>query len=300
MTNTEPASSRVWSSAWDRFRIRKRSAFSPRLTRSVSRRPIKSGRIHAATELRNAVQLGCQAGRLQGMGRSESKIERPNAASGLGWSAFTLSTGTTAALPFSSKATASYFCAHTPAELNRMRGVDFDSESVDHDAYPPTNEIDTFDIEYDPVAKIFVGTKDDELVVPVPGEVRRRRSAVAVVAERIVDLIDEQSKAEKGHGKRRNFRPGQAPRGARKANPRPLAMRGSASVPWGSASPSAWLCGPTPWRSPAGRRAERSEARRTVGCTALLGRRFRGPRSRAPPGDPAAPQAATARPWPSG
>ena len=50
-------------------------------------------------------------------------------------------------------------------------------------------------IEYDPFAKTFIGKQYDDAIAPIPGEPRRRRSPVAVVAERIVELIDEQSKA---------------------------------------------------------------------------------------------------------
>jgi len=44
---------------------------------------------------------------------------------------------------------------------------------------------------------MYIGKEYDDTIVPVPGEPRRRRSAVAVVAERIVTLIKEQAEARK-------------------------------------------------------------------------------------------------------
>jgi hypothetical protein len=64
-----------------------------------------------------------------------------------------------------------------------------------HVAGPPQTSITDLAIEYDPVTKAFVGKVEDTFVLPVPGEPRKRRNAVAVVAERIVELLDVQSKA---------------------------------------------------------------------------------------------------------
>ncbi len=47
-------------------------------------------------------------------------------------------------------------------------------------------------IEFDPVARIFVGTKEDLFYRPVPGEVSRgprKQSAVAAVAQTFADLV---------------------------------------------------------------------------------------------------------------
>jgi hypothetical protein len=66
--------------------------------------------------------------------------------------------------------------------------------------YPERGNTRTFSdlaIEYDPLTKMYIGTEYDDTIVPVPGEPRRRRSAVAVVAERIVALIKEQSEVRK-------------------------------------------------------------------------------------------------------
>lgn len=60
-----------------------------------------------------------------------------------------------------------------------------------------TRQFGDLAIEYDPLTKMYIGKEYDNTIVPVPGEPRRRRSAVAVVAERIVALIAEQSEAKR-------------------------------------------------------------------------------------------------------
>lgn len=46
-------------------------------------------------------------------------------------------------------------------------------------------------IQYDPHSKSFVGETDDDSYCPRPGERRPKRNAVAVVAEEVVRVLDE-------------------------------------------------------------------------------------------------------------
>lgn len=52
-------------------------------------------------------------------------------------------------------------------------------------------------IEYDAALGMFVGKDDDEFYVPEPGKPKQRRSAVAALAEVVVEMIDEQAAARR-------------------------------------------------------------------------------------------------------
>ena len=56
---------------------------------------------------------------------------------------------------------------------------------------------DEMAIEYDPIEKIFVGKEEDVFYTPEPGKPRKRRSAVGVVAEAIIKMIDAQAEARR-------------------------------------------------------------------------------------------------------
>jgi hypothetical protein len=64
---------------------------------------------------------------------------------------------------------------------------------------PPQTQtsMDEMPIEYDPFAGIFVGKEEDIFYTPEPGKPRKRRSAVSVVAEEIIKMIDVQSEARR-------------------------------------------------------------------------------------------------------
>lgn len=62
---------------------------------------------------------------------------------------------------------------------------------------PPQKVIKDLAIEYNGKTKTFVGKEEDTFILPISGEPPKRRSAVAVVAERIVALIAEQSAAKR-------------------------------------------------------------------------------------------------------
>ncbi len=49
--------------------------------------------------------------------------------------------------------------------------------------------LDSPALEYDPAAKMWIGTEPDAAIAPVPGELLPRRSAVAVVADRIAAAL---------------------------------------------------------------------------------------------------------------
>lgn len=70
--------------------------------------------------------------------------------------------------------------------------VEDDALLVHTDREPNPDKWKKLPIEYDPVLGIFVGTAEDSYLLPAPGQPRRRRSAVAVVAEVITAMIDEQ------------------------------------------------------------------------------------------------------------
>jgi len=51
------------------------------------------------------------------------------------------------------------------------------------------------EIEWDPSSEMFVGKDDDTYREPVPGERKRRRSAVAVVVEHLLRVLPERPSA---------------------------------------------------------------------------------------------------------
>ena len=59
------------------------------------------------------------------------------------------------------------------------------------------DESRSFPIEYDGGVKMFVGQDEDSFFVQEPGKPKKRRSAVAVVAEVIGQMIDEQAEARR-------------------------------------------------------------------------------------------------------